>query len=675
MKQIWLAWYLFLLFFLSFLFSCSSNKQPVPASIPNNRISIKPKPKISYSLPKKTENEFSQEVSESVVLEPQKPLPRIQYLPKKVLPKKKSKKVYDIKLDLENADLLEFLDIIFIKTLHKNYIVDPTIQAKVTIHLTGKFTEEELEKILKQVLEIQNITLICTKKICRVTSINNIGHLSESYNFAIFRPHYLSPRYLLPVVKAFSSRQATIIVNKESRTIIVLDNPENLQKIIKIVNLLDQNFLEGFYIEIYKPKVLEAEKLSNYLDKIFSSGIFPSNTTKNFVDFIPIEELNSLLILAREKDILTRVKRWIEQLDQGETLKKQVFVYYVENGNAEEIAQILENAFKTTIESKRKTVIKAKQKPSSQNTKTVEGNITIIPDKTNNLLVITASPEDYRTILNLLKEIDIIPRQVLIEVLIAEISLNKNLEYGVEWWIKSNFNIDNKRYTIDIVSYNKYMGQAGKGFSFTVYRGIDPRALLNALSEVSEVHILSNPVILATDNKEAKIQIGEEVPTINQRVVNTNAQTPNITQNIQYRDVGIILQVKPHINSSGLVKLDIVQEISSVSNKTVTGVISPVFTKRKIETSLVVQDGHTVIFGGLIQNQHSTNNSGVPGVKNIPIIGNFFKWKGDTKEKKELLVAITPRVIRNLEEAGNVMKDYRRKIDDLKKKLFEEFGK
>ncbi len=606
-----------------------------------------------------------------VSLFPEKPSPAVRFAPtKKSLG---SSKTYEIALDLENADLLEFLDLLFVKTLHKNYAVDPTVRAKVTVHLQGRFTEDTLLRLLNQILEMQNVTLIKEGDFFRVTSLNKLGRLSESYSFAILRPRHLSATNLLPVVRAFLSHQATVVADK-SGALVLIDTPDNLRKVIKVVSLLDHNLLEDFYLEIYRPKVVEAEKLADYLQKIFRSGVFRLNGPQNYVDFVPMKELNTLLILARDKSVIETVRHWLVQLDTGETTERQVFVYYVENGDAEEIAQVLQEAFSEVKESQRKTVVRAKKTKTTTPSKTsVSGKVRIIPDKTNNLLVISATPEDYRVILNLLKEIDIIPRQVLIEVLIAEITLNKSLEYGVEWWIKTNFNLEGNKYTGNIVSYNEYAGQPKKGFSFTVYRGLDPRALIAALAEVSEVHILSNPVILATDNKEAKIQIGQEVPTISQSVVNTSAQTPNITQNIQYRDVGIILGVKPHINSSGLVKMEVTQEISSVSSQTVKGVTSPVFTKRKIETSLVVQDGHTVIFGGLIQNQHNTNESGVPGLKDLPLLGGLFRWRGSSRERKELLVAITPRVVRTLEEAEEVMKEYRQRIEELRQRLSEEF--
>ena len=583
-----------------------------------------------------------------------------------------AEKTYNLELDLENADLLEFLEFIFLKTLKKNYTVDPTVRSKIFIHLKGTFSERELIHITKKILELQNIAIIKKNGIYYITSIAKLGKFSGAYSFLIYRPKYLQVNNLVNLTRSFASQQAIILPDRQTETLIVIDNPENLKKIEKIFKILDKNFLANFFIEIYRPEVLDAETLTKYLKDILKSRIFKNNSLENYVDFIPLKEINSLIIITKQKEFMDTIKHWIVQLDSGETIEKQVFVYYVENGDAEEIAKILQDTFSETKTSQRETIIKAKTKAKKKGT-SLSGKVKIIPDKTNNVLVIVANPDDYKTIIKLLKDIDIIPRQVLIEVIIAEVSLNKNLEYGVEWWVKTNFKLNSRRYEGKIVSINNYGGTAGKGFSFTVFRGIEPRALLAALDEISEVHILSNPVILATDNKEAKIQIGEEVPTISQSLVNTSASTPNITQNIQYRDVGIILKVKPHINSSGLVKLDIMQEISSVSDKVVQGISSPVFTKRKVETSLVVQDGQTVILGGLIQNQHNRNEVGVPLFKDIPAIGNLFKWHGTKKDRKELLIAITPKVIRNIEETNRVMSEYKERINELKELLAKEF--
>ena len=667
-----------LLWLLFFLVSCAGpqNQSPVLFKVPGKEpFPIKPKAQTpSPQIPSpQTLASYPPNVPEAkkkfIPLNPaQKP-------PKPVLARPEaealaSQKIYNLELDLENADLLEFLEFIFLKTLKKNYTVDPTIKSKIFIHLKGTFSEKELIHITKKVLELQNIAVIAKNRIYYITSTVKLGKFSGAYSFLIYRPKYLQVSNLVNLARSFASQQAVILPDRQTETIIIVDNPENLKKMEKIFKILDRNFLVNFFIEIYRPEVLDAETLTKYLIDILKSRIFKDNSLTNYVDFVPLKEINSLIIIAKQKEFMDTIKHWIIQLDSGETIENQVFVYYVENGDAEEIAKILQNTFSETQMSQRETIIKAKAKKKGTS---LSGKVKIIPDKTNNVLIIVANPDDYKTIIKLLKDIDIIPRQVLIEVIIAEVSLNKNLEYGVEWWIKTNFKLNSRRYEGKIVSINNYSGSAGKGFSFTVFRGIEPRALLAALDEVSEVHILSNPVILATDNKEAKIQIGEEVPTISQSLVNTSATTPNITQNIQYRDVGIILKVKPHINSSGLVKLDIMQEISSVSDKVVQGISSPVFTKRKVETSLVVQDGQTIILGGLIQNQHNRNEVGVPLFKDIPAIGNLFKWHGTKKDRKELLIAITPKVIRNVEETNKVMSEYKERINELKELLAKEF--
>jgi len=602
---------------------------------------------------------------------PEEKGPEIEYLaPSKI--SKPSQKRLEVTLDLENADLLEFLDLLFTKTLQKNYVVDPLARAKVTVHLKGRFSESELIRIINKVLELQNITIVAEKDFYRVTTISKLGKLSGSYNFAIIRPRHLQCINLLSVTKSFVSSQGLVIPDKQTNSLIIIDIPANLRKIIKIITLLDRNILEDLYLEVYHPKVISAEKLADYLKKIFTSAIFKLSGPQNFLDFVPIKELNVLLILSKNHSNIALVKRWLEELDTGETTENQVFVYYVENGDAEEIAKILQDAFSEVKETKRETIVQAKtKKPTSKITRgTISGKVKIIPDKTNNLLIITASREDYQVILNLLKDIDIVPRQVLIEVLIAEISLNKTLEYGVEWWIKTNFNLDSKKYVGNIVSYGKYGGIAGQGFSFTVYRGVDPRALITALEGVSEVHILSNPVILATDNKEARIQIGKEIPTVTQKVANTASSNLNVTQSIQYRDTGIILEVKPHINSSGLVKLDITQEVSEMAG---TLLDSPIISKRKMQTSLVVQDGHTVILGGLIKEKRDRGESGIPGLRKIPLVGHLFKWGNRYTERTELLVAITPRVVRNTEEAEIAMREFKARIEDLKRRLSQEF--
>ncbi len=610
-----------------------------------------------------------------VLLQEQKPK-KTKILKTPTIKKTEDGKI-ELALDLEGADLLDFLDLLFKETLKVNYIVSPQARAKITAHIHGSFSKTEIIKIVSQILEMQGLTLVSSPDFYRIVPASGLASISGNISFAVLKPRYLTINEITNLVKSLLTPNARILTSKEQNTLILIDNPDNLAKVSRLVSLLDEDVLAGMNLALYRPKALEAETLGNYLKAIFQAGPLKNFRYSSFIDFIPLKEINALLIISKEKETLDRVYQWIKELDQGENASQEVFIYQVENGDAEEIAQILQDTFAKTTQktSTRKTIIKAKKTAISPE---LAGEIRIIPDKTNNLLVIKATRQDYLTIKRLLEKIDVLPRQVVIEMLIMEITLNRALEHGVEWFLKNRTTYKGDTYELGS-KFSKSTTPSNvfedinqitlSGLTLSIYKAADLGALFNILQSVSQINILSNPVILATDNKEARIQIGQEVPIITQQITNTSATEPNITSTVQYRDTGIILSVKPHINSSGLVKLDIVQEISSAQKNYLGLENTPLISKRKIETSLVVKNNQTVILGGLIDNRQELAETGIPILKDLPFLGHLFKWQKKTRDRTELLIAITPRVVRNYQEAETVMYQFKQKIEDLKKRM------
>ncbi len=309
----------------------------------------------------------------------------------------------------------------------------------------------------------------------------------------------------------------------------------------------------------------------------------------------------------------------------------------------------------------------------------------LLADEITNSLIILATPTDYGFIEETIKKLDIVPRQVLIEVLIAEVTLQDQLQFGLEWLINTNLDMQISPLTNSIKAFGT-MGQNSdllpskntgvSGFSFIASDSSGQvRALLQALASDSKLNVLASPHIIAADNREARIQIGDQVPIATSQT--TQVGTGNsIMTTIQYKDTGTILKVKPQINESGLVNLEVMQEVSDFTPQKVLGTDQYVISKREASTNLVARDGQTIIIGGLIKDKTDRTQTGIPFLSKIPVLGYLFGSTKDTKLRTELLVLLTPRVIRSHKEAADVTNDYMNRLKVISKDAkIEEFIK
>jgi len=287
------------------------------------------------------------------------------------------------------------------------------------------------------------------------------------------------------------------------------------------------------------------------------------------------------------------------------------------------------------------------------------GDIRIIADEKKNALVILATSAEYRMIEATLKRLDITPLQVLIEVTIAEVGLIDDLRYGLQWFFQSG----DVSATFSSLASGA-VASAFPGFSF-VFAGSDARVVLNALTEITDVQVISSPQLMVLDNQSARLQVGDQVPIATQSSVTVNDPDAPIVNSIQFRDTGVILEVTPRVNAGGLVVLDVLQEVSDVVETTTSDIDSPTIQQRFIESTVAVQSGDTVALGGLIRDRHEESVSGLPLLSEIPVLGNLFKTTEEIERRTELLVLITPRVVRNRSEALDVTEELRRRLSTL----------
>lgn len=286
--------------------------------------------------------------------------------------------------------------------------------------------------------------------------------------------------------------------------------------------------------------------------------------------------------------------------------------------------------------------------------------VRVVADPQNNALLILANSAGYEKIESALKKLDAAPRQVLIEVMIGEVTLKDELSYGIEWLFTNGPRRGGK---LDLGSEGLTAQVPGFSYAITSATGDTIKSVLNMLASDNKLNILSSPHIMVADNQTAKIQVGDSVPTAGPQTV---SGTGVVISSVQYLDTGVILAVTPRINAGGLVNLDIVQEVSTASATTTSGLNSPTISRRSAKTALSVQSGETIVMGGLISERSTNDNSGLPILSSIPVLGGLFGRQSKTNNRTELILLITPRVANNFNQAKTLSDELRRKMGDVK---------
>ena len=407
---------------------------------------------------------------------------------------------------------------------------------------------------------------------------------------------------------------------------------------------------------------------------------------------VDVPKINYIIIVDTDANV-KRLLQLVEVFDseQLKQIKPQVFVYPVRNGKAKDVAALLQQIFlgasKTPTPSRPATTPPRPSgtgQPSPSPAPSPSPQISlgptaggealvlditrIIPDEVTNTIVILATPDDYALMFETIQKIDIVPRQVMIEVMIAEVTLGDDLRFGIEWSIKAKID---KGFAS--MGFNTGLDRTtAQGFTFL---GIDRTGLiqgfLQALATESKVNVLASPHILAADNREARIQIGNQVPIVTSETPISTVGTTgtSVSRSIQYKDTGVILKIKPLINESGLVSLDLSQEVSDYFLQNIYGSEYPVITKREATTNLVAQDGETIVIGGLIQENFKRTRAGLPLLSKIPLLGWLFSNTTDEEKRTEVIMLLTPLVVKNPEDAKNMTNVYIHRIKGVKREL------
>jgi general secretion pathway protein D len=297
--------------------------------------------------------------------------------------------------------------------------------------------------------------------------------------------------------------------------------------------------------------------------------------------------------------------------------------------------------------------------------------VRVVADEKNNAVVTYARPRDYRMIEDVIRRLDIVPLQVLIEATVAEVTLNDELSYGLQFFLKRGANIAGLTAPTIRTAPTNGTGSIADitsvfpGFNYVLSTG-SARAILNLLSSVSHVDVVSSPQLLVLDHQTAALQVGDQVPIITQSAISVVTTGAPVVNSVDYRNTGVLLQITPRVNASGLITLDIDQEVSDVKATTTSTIDSPTITERRIVSSVVTQDGETIALGGLILDKQDNERSGIPLLSDIPVLGPLFRSTTKSRGRTELLVLLSPKIIRDAREARGMTEELRNRMTAVK---------
>ncbi|MEE9190956.1 MAG: type II secretion system secretin GspD, partial [Candidatus Neomarinimicrobiota bacterium] len=471
---------------------------------------------------------------------------------------------------------------------------------------------------------------------------------------------HVAPQTIIPTLRGLLSKAGFVIAPNDTHAIIISEKVTNMDRLLKIIRTFDVPFFAGKALKFYEVKHVDATSLSKDLDLVAQTLGARTKGPKLEIAFIPFKETNKILVASNTPEIFSSVDAWIANIDvHPEEKRLRLYIYKMQHEQAETTVPILTELFKEKIT------------PPVKPGEAVEEPMKIIADKNTNSIIIKALPFDYRSIKAIIETLDATPQQVLIEAIIAEVTLSDALAHGVEYFFRHKGR-DDEGASISLLpapggtslttGIEPLTGIGTRVFSLN--RDID--AIISLVAAETELEVLSSPHLLVRDEQTASIQVGASEPILTSSS-QTVATSNTILEQVQYRDTGTILTITPRIGQNGMVTLDIRQEISDAIETTSSQIDSPTFTQRITETSLVIKSGHAIYLGGIIDIKNEIIIKKVPLLGDIPVLGNIFKSTNKTKEKTELMVLITPYIINTTAEADMLTKEFKQKLKQIAK--------
>lgn len=630
----------------------------------------------------------------------------------------------DVTLNFAGADIRDVINAVLGETLKLNYVIDPEVTGPVTFNVSRPISKSEVLSTLEAVLNSRGATMVQSDGIIRVMPLSKSGKGDAAAPFVasspipgqrteVFPLRYVSATDMQRVLEKVLPPGRPIAADDKHHLVLLQGTPAELQLAEDTVKVFDIDQLAGTSIAIVPLRNAEPGPLVDELSNIFTAT--RKEASSDAIRFMPVKRLNAVMVITRSPQYLDDARSWIARLDRVQDLtQRRVYVYNLQYAKATQIGEKLQGLltnmniqFKGPAAPAGDTGLApaapgfegpAKPLPSqgpeaaaalpapamaappsgtpgtspdvpaavplqNQNPQPADSDtgVKIEADEAHNALLISANAKDYQLIRDVLAGIDVPPLQVLIEVTVAEVVLNDNLNYGVEYFINSG-----KTSSLLTTASSAAIASATPGFSLSWLAGnFTPRAILNLLSDVTQTKVISTPRLLVLSNETARLQVGDVVPIITQSATNAITSNSTIVNNVTYKETGVVLEVTPRVNTGGYVTMDVNQSVSSVVPTSTSQIDSPTFQQRRLNSTISVKTGQTILLGGLIQQNDNRQSQGIPVLNEIPGVGSLFGTHTNGAGRTELIMLLTPHVISNEAESRSLTRDIQQQFQNV----------
>lgn len=622
--------------------------RPDLASIPQGRL-LSPPAQASESVPAAEADDLSWRI-ENAALAP-------------ALPASRPSPTRTFNVVFEQAPVAALADAVLGQSLRRSYRIDPSIQGTLTLSLVGRMTEAEALATFDRALRSINAAVVAEGAGYAIVPAAQAARLSGPPIVArdgdnviagsvVYQARSIGAAEIARLLEPLAGEGAEVRADPGREQVFITGDPTTVNALLRTARTLDVDWLQGKSLQFFPVRFATPGDIASEIRQVFGG---PDGPLGSQIQFIELNRLNGLLVISRSPAGLDRAADWIQRFDRPPPpASRRLRSIPLANLEADQIVTTLSALFgsgggtsaaaaSTTPSGSNEATTSSQSSGTSSAATSVAGGdgrgLRLTADPRTNSLILLADDAEYRNVLDIVRELDAPPPQVLIEATIAEVTLNDRLRFGVQWFF------DDGDFTGGFSSTdNGNAASSFPGFSLR-YVNLDVRAALNALSTVTDVQLISTPRVLVLSNERAQLQVGDQVPIITQTAVGLQDDS-RILNSVQYRDTGVVLSVTPRVSESGRMFIEIQQEVSEVAGTTSSDIDSPTIQQRRLSTRIQVEDGQLVVLGGLLRSSRSLGDTGVPYLSRIPGLGALFRARDTTDRQTELVMFLRPTVIR-----------------------------